>query len=274
MRLVTFERDGSTAPGLLEGDRVRVLGSGFRDLGALLEAGALEAALASPGASFPLGEVRLRAPIPRPPKLVAVGLNYTRHAREQGKEPPRAPMFFGKARNCVVGPDDPIRLPPGREQVDVEVELAVVIGRPGFRIPLEKAMDHVLGFTLFNDVSDREAQKSDGQFYRAKSWATFGPMGPWIATVDELDPSELPLRLRRNGQVQQESTTADMTHPVPLLVHLLSEIHELEAGDVLATGTPEGVGVHRNPPVFLRPGDVVECEIPGLGVLRNPVVRG
>lgn len=274
MRLVTFRHEGGTAPGLLEGDRVRPLGSGFPDLGALLAAGELEPALLAPGPALPLAGVRLLAPIPRPPKIVAVGLNYTRHAREQGKEPPAAPMFFGKARNCVVGPDDPILLPPGRERVDVEVELAVVIGRPGFRIPAERVLEHVLGFTIFNDVSDREAQKGDGQFYRAKSWATFGPMGPWIATPDELDWSGLPIRLSRNGQLQQDSTTADMTHPVERLVELLSQVHELEAGDVLATGTPEGVGLHRDPPVFLREGDVIECEIPGLGLLRNPVRQG
>ncbi len=274
MKLVTFEHQGRTAPGLLEGQMVAALGGGFPDLGALLEAGALDSALRARRPSVPLAEVRLLAPVPRPAKLVGVGLNYCQHAREQGQEPPASPMFFGKARNCVVGPDQPILLPPGRDQIDVEVELAVVIGRPGFRIPPGRVLDHVLGFTILNDVSDRQAQSSDGQFYRAKSWATFGPMGPWIATPDELDWSNLPIRLRLNGRLQQDSTTADMTHSATLLVELLSQVHGLEAGDVIATGTPSGVGVHRNPPVFLRDGDVVECEISGLGALRNPVRQG
>lgn len=269
MRFVTFELEGRTAPGILEGEEVVELG-GALDFGALLQTSGPWERLAT----HRLADVRLRAPIPRPPKIVAVGLNYTAHAREQGKEPPAAPMFFAKARNCVIGPDEAIVLPPGRERIDVEVELAVVIGRPCFQATAEEAMECVLGFTVFNDVSDREAQKSDGQFYRAKSWATFGPMGPWIATPDAVPWADAAIRLRRNGEVQQDSRTSDMTHAVPRLLALLSQVHELEPGDVIATGTPAGVGVHRRPPVFLQDGDLIECSIEGLGALRNPVRRG
>lgn len=250
MRLARFEVEGRELQGSLEGDRV-----------------------VSSGESWPLTSVRLLAPVPRPPKVVAVGLNYAEHASEGGRVAPAAPMFFAKARTCVIGPEEPIVLPPGRSEIDVEVEMAVVIGRPGFRIPADRALEHVLGFTVMNDVSDREAQRSDKQYYRAKSWPTFGPMGPVIATPDSFRWEDAAIRLRRNGIVQQESRTSFLIHPVPRLIELLSQVHELEEGDVILTGTPAGMGAFRDPPVFLQPGDVIECEIEGIGVLRNPVVR-
>lgn len=275
MKLVTYAFEGRSAPGRVERDEVVDLSENgrFADLGALIAATAMERLPDLSGPRRPLSAVRLLAPIPRPPKFVAVGLNYRDHALEQNKQPPDFPMFFGKASNCVIGPDEAIQLPAGREEIDVEVELGVVFGRAGGRIPAERALDFVLGFTLVNDVSDRKAQRDDKQFYRAKSFRTFGPMGPWIVTPDEFDHRDAPIRLWRSGNLQQQSRTRELLFSVETLTELLSAAQDIEPGDVLATGTPAGVGVFRKPPVFLQPGDLIECEIEGLGRLSNPVVR-
>lgn len=275
MKLVTFEFEGRSAPGRVEQDQVVDLSQDgrFADLGALIAVTPMEQLAGLSGPRRPVSGVRWRAPIPRPPKFVAVGLNYRDHALEQNKQPPDFPMFFGKARNCVIGPEETIELPAGREEIDVEVELGVVFGRSGSCIPAGRALEHVLGFTIVNDVSDRKAQRDDKQFYRAKSFRTFGPMGPWILTPDEFDHRDAPIRLWRSGHLQQESRTRELLFSVETLIELLSAAQDLEPGDVLATGTPAGVGVFRKPPVFLQPGDVIECEIEGLGKLSNPVSR-
>jgi 2,4-diketo-3-deoxy-L-fuconate hydrolase len=222
--------------------------------------------------SLPLKEVRLRAPILRPPKIVCVGLNYRDHAAEQKKEPPAAPMLFAKAANVVIGDGDPIRIPSAiSTKVDYEVELGVVIGRPAFKVSRAEALSYVLGYTVFNDVTARDIQQGDKQWFRGKSFDTFAPMGPLIAGADELKPDRLKIDLAVNGRSMQNGTTADMIFDVASIIEYASACFPLEVGDVIATGTPSGVGVFRNPPVFLKPGDVVEAKIEGIGTLRNPV---
>lgn len=275
MKLVTYHAQGQSAPGRIEGDEVVDLSQDgrFADLGELIATMPAARLARLDGRRRPLSSVRLLAPIPRPPKFVAVGLNYRDHALEQNKQPPEYPMFFAKARNCVIGPDERIELPNGRQEIDVEVELGVVFGLPGGSISRERALEHVLGFTIVNDVSDRKAQRDDKQFYRAKSFRTFGPMGPVVVTPDEFDHRDAPIRLWRSGNLQQESSTKELLFSVERLIELLSAAQDIEPGDVLATGTPAGVGVFRTPPVFLQDGDTIVCEIEGLGKLTNPVVR-
>jgi 2-keto-4-pentenoate hydratase/2-oxohepta-3-ene-1,7-dioic acid hydratase in catechol pathway len=218
----------------------------------------------------PLREIEIVAPILRPPKIVCVGLNYRDHAEEQNRPLPKSPMLFAKAANIVVGHEATVRIPPDApEQVDYEVELGVVIGREGYRIPSAEAGAYVFGYTVFNDVTARDVQKADRQFFRGKSFHTFAPMGPVLVTGDELDPSALDLRMHINGELRQESNTRNLIFDVPALVEHVSRCFPLEAGDVIATGTPGGVGVFRDPPLFLKPGDVMEARIEGIGVLRN-----
>jgi len=223
-----------------------------------------------------LQKVALLAPVVLPSKIVAVGLNYRDHAEEQNKPLPERPMLFAKAPSCLQAPGRPIELLPECERVDAEAELAVIISRPGRAIAVENALDHIAGYTCFNDVSDREAQYSDRQFFRGKSMDTGGPCGPWIVTPDELsDPlaSGLQVRCRWNGELMQDSNTDQLIFPVDELVSYISRTMTLMPGDIISTGTPGGVGVFRDPQVFLQPGDTVEVEIEGIGTLSNPVTR-
>lgn len=224
------------------------------------------------GMILPLESVRLRAPIARPGKITCIGMNYADHAREGGKEPPTAPIFFLKASNTVIGPNDPIILPPNSEKVDYEAEFAVVLGKPGRRISEESAYQYVAGYTILNDVSARDMQFGDGQWFRGKSCDTFAPTGPWIVTRDEVpDPHNLRISLTLNGQTMQDSNTSNLIFRVPYLVSYLSQSLSWETGDLISTGTPPGVGVHRNPPVLLKSGDEVSITVERLGTLTNPV---
>jgi len=225
------------------------------------------------GALRSLTEVRLLAPVPRPGKVVAVGLNYRDHAAEAKMPVPEAPVIFGKFPSAVIGPDAPVVLPASSDRVDYEAELAVVIGRRARGIARADALQAVLGFTNANDVSARDFQKADGQWVRAKSCDTFAPLGPAIVTLDELvRPDALGIELRLNGHTMQRSNTSEFIFDVPALVAFIADTITLEPGDVILTGTPAGVGFARRPPAYLRDGDSVEVEIDGLGVLRNPVV--
>jgi 2-keto-4-pentenoate hydratase/2-oxohepta-3-ene-1,7-dioic acid hydratase in catechol pathway len=220
-----------------------------------------------------LADVRLLAPVPRPGKVVCIGLNYRDHAAESNMPIPERPVVFSKFPTSVVGPDDAVVLPASSTQVDYEAELAVVIGRRAKRVPRERAFEYVLGYTNFDDVSARDFQFGDGQWQRGKSCDTFAPTGPFIATVDEVpDPHRLSIRFRLNGRTLQDSNTDQLIFGVPELVAFLSETITLEPGDLIATGTPPGVGFARKPPVFVQPGDVLEVEIDGLGVLSNTAV--
>jgi 2-keto-4-pentenoate hydratase/2-oxohepta-3-ene-1,7-dioic acid hydratase in catechol pathway len=218
-----------------------------------------------------IASVELLAPVPRPGKVVAIGRNYREHAAEEGVDPPPAPLIFAKWPSAVVGPGADIRWDPGlTRQVDYEAELAVVIGRTARRVSREDALDHVLGYTCLNDVSARDLQFGDGQWVRGKSLDTFCPMGPAIVTTDELDdPQGLAIRCIVGDEVVQEANTSQMYFSVAEIVSYCSEAFTLEPGDVIATGTPSGVGVFRKPPRFLNDGDRVVVEIDRLGRLEN-----
>ncbi len=254
----------------------RVRTSGGKTLHALLEndkaqpiEGDIFGSWKKSGKPLPLSEVRLLAPL-IPVNLLCFGRNYRAHAAEGGDAPPPEPLLFIKASSCVTDPGSPIVLPPvAPSQVDYEAELAVVIGKAARGVPREKALSYVFGYTCANDVSARDIQGKDGQWSRAKSFDTFGPLGPWIET--ELDPSKLRIRGRLNGRTMQDAPTADLIFDVPYLIEFLSRGMTLLPGTVLSTGTPSGVGFAQKPPAWLKPGDVFEVDIEGIGVLRNPV---
>ena len=225
------------------------------------------------GVFTPIEKVRLRAPLPRPGKIVCVGLNYESHRAEQGIKSPARPIFFLKSGNTICGPGDSIVLPPNSAQVDHEAEFAVVIGKRGKGIPEEKVFEHIAGFTILNDVTARDMQHGDGQWFRGKSCDTFGPTGPCIVTTDEIpDPHSLRISLTLNGRTMQDSNTCDLIFKIPFLLSYLSQSLTWEVGDLLSTGTPGGVGHHRKPPVYLRPGDTVSVTVEGIGTLTNPVL--
>jgi 2-keto-4-pentenoate hydratase/2-oxohepta-3-ene-1,7-dioic acid hydratase in catechol pathway len=217
-------------------------------------------------------DVRLLAPVPRPPKVICIGLNYRDHAAESKMEVPKSPVVFSKFATAVVGPEDVITLPRSSAKVDYEAELAVVIGRRSKHVSRDEALGQVLGYANLNDVSARDFQFADGQWQRGKSCDTFCPLGPCIVTADEIpDPQRLDIRFRLNGETLQDSNTSQLIFGVPELVEFLSDSITLEPGDVIATGTPPGVGFARKPPVYLKDGDVAEVEVEGLGILRNTV---
>jgi len=207
----------------------------------------------------------------RDPKIVCVGLNYGAHAGESGGDLPKAPLLFGKFANTLAGDGDPIVLPPEIGHVDAEAELAVVIGERASRVGKEQAFDVIEGYTCANDVSARDAQFGDGQWFRGKGFDTFCPVGPRIVSAGELDPSDLRIQQRLNGEVLQDSRTSDLIFDVPTLVSYVTQAITLEPGDLILTGTPEGVGIFREPKITLVAGDVVEIEVEGIGVLRNEV---
>jgi 2-keto-4-pentenoate hydratase/2-oxohepta-3-ene-1,7-dioic acid hydratase in catechol pathway len=213
-------------------------------------------------------------PIARPGKIVCVGMNYRDHAIESGAEVPDEPVLFAKWPNSLIGPDQPIVLPPGFDQVDYEAELGVVIGARAREVRVEEALDAVAGYLCLNDVSARDLQFRDGQWTRAKSLDTFCPVGPRLVPASEVgDPQRLGIRCLVNGEVMQDSSTDQMCFTVAELVAFISETITLEPGDLIATGTPAGVGFTRKPPVFLQPGDEVTVDIDRVGALTNPVRR-
>ena len=281
MRIGSFGEAGRERPAVVIEDRVAdLLGArptwpkGWRGI---LDAGLLPQipAAAREAPQTPLAAGRLGPPIVDPGKIIAIGLNYRDHALEQKKEPPSAPLLFAKAPSCLIGPADPIRLPDPaiEDQVDCEAELCVVIGRAGRNIPESEAMEHVLGFTIMNDVSGRRSQYGDKQWFRGKSYDTFGPCGPWIVTRDELaEPAGLNLEADWGSRPMQRGNTRDLIFSVPALVSYISRMMTLAPCDLITTGTPAGVGVFRDPPVFLRTGEVVTIRLEGIGELRNPVI--
>ena len=211
-------------------------------------------------------------PIDRPGKIIAVGLNYRDHADEATVTPPTSPILFAKWTTCLIGPNQPIVIPKGIDEVDWEAELAVVIGRTAQNVGVDDALDFVRGYTCMNDVSARRAQRDDGQWTRAKSFDTFGPIGPREVPAREIpDPQVLNIRARVNGETMQDSNTSLMIFSVAHLIAFISAGITLEPGDVITTGTPNGVGAFRSTPIFLQPGDRVDIEIDGIGTLSNPV---
>ncbi len=280
MKLAAFSIDGRTRLGAVVGERIvdlTVVGAPATML-ELIQAGpeawvrvdALGGAAGAP--SFPLGSVRLLAPLPNPPKIVAIGLNYMDHCREQNVPVPDKPLVFAKFPSSIIGPGEDIVWDPAMtQQVDLEGELAFVIGARARNVRAEDAYAVIAGYVCLNDVTARDLQFGDRQWVRGKSLDTFCPIGPWIRTRDEVpDPHALGLLSERNGTVMQDSSTSLLIHKVPALVEFITRAFTLLPGDVVATGTPSGVGVFRKPPVFLQDGDVIAVEVEGLGRLENP----
>ncbi len=281
MKLATFTHDGHTRVGIVDGDDVVDLSRAAPDLPremvAFLEAGrsALLAARATldAGPRIRLDEVRLEAPIARPPKFLAVGLNYADHVAESGVDPPAHPTIFNKQSTCVTGPHDPVHVPRASHVVDYEGELGFVIGRRCRHVSQDDAADVIAGYLVVDDVTVRDWQLRTPTWTMGKSFDTHGPIGPWIVTADELpDPHQLRLRTWVNGELRQESNTKELIFNCFSLVEHFSTAFTLEPGDIVATGTPAGVGITMKPPKLLVAGDVVRVEIEGIGAIENPVV--
>ena len=276
MRLVTFVEGGKAArPGLVVDGGVVDLGAeGFEDAIAFMGApGSVQAEAARARPTIALEKVRLLAPVPNPPRIFGIGVNYAEHAAESGTRMRDVPTVFLVLSSAVVGPGADVVLPRASSQVDYEAELAVVIGKAGHRIAASEWEEHVFGYTMMNDVSARDVQRATSQWTLAKSFPTFAPMGPWVVTKDEItDPHRLGISLTIGGERLQDSNTSQMIYKIPALIEYLSGIVPLEVGDVISTGTPAGVGMGRTPQRWLKAGDEMVVAIEGIGELRNPVV--
>ncbi|MDD5727431.1 MAG: fumarylacetoacetate hydrolase family protein [Victivallales bacterium] len=258
MKIARFTNGGSTPRyGIVQDSELNVI------------SGDIFGSFTKTGEILPLDRIRLLAPV-EPPNILCFGRNYKAHAEEGGDDIPKFPILFIKATSCLANPDDEIIIPaiaPG--QIDYEAELAVVIGKRAYKVPENKALDYVLGYTCANDVSSRDCQNADGQWARAKSFDTFCPLGPWIET--DLDPASVRVQGRLNGRTMQDASTALLIFSISFLISYLSRAMTLLPGTVILTGTPAGCGFARKPPLWLKPGDVYGVEIEGIGVLRNAV---
>ena len=276
MKLVTFvEGDMGSRPGLVvEGGIIDLSAEGFKDSIAFMGAPAsVQADLAKSKATFSMDGVKLLAPVPAPPRIFGIGVNYAEHSAESGTPMQKVPTVFIVLSSAVVGPDANVILPKASEKPDYEAELAVVIGKAGYQIPASRAMEHVFGYTIMNDVSARDVQRATSQFSLGKSFPTFAPMGPWVVSKDEVaDPHSLQISLTIGGEKLQDSNTGMMIFQIPALIEYISGITPLEVGDVISTGTPAGVGMGRTPPRWLKPGEEMVIEIEGIGELRNRTV--
>jgi len=283
VRLLTFRTADGARLGVLRGDEVVELADP-PDMLSLIDSGeeGLELVRSSlsrgKGKVHRLAEVRVQAPLPNPRgNVVAIGRNYQAHAEESARAAGKAvdpPTVFTKAVTSVAGPNDDVVIDAAvTSQVDWEVELGVVVGRAALNVARARARDHIFGYMVVNDVSARDIQFGwGGQYFKGKSLDGFCPTGPWIVTRDELDPGALRLSLRVNGETKQDASTSDMIYPVDAVIEWVSKGMTLRAGTIIATGTPDGVGFARTPPEFLKPGDVVEAEVEGIGTLRNRFV--
>jgi 2-keto-4-pentenoate hydratase/2-oxohepta-3-ene-1,7-dioic acid hydratase in catechol pathway len=281
MKLATFTHDSVTRIGLVDADAVVDLAAAApelpREMVAFLETGRealvrAHSALDS-GARIPLSEIKLEAPIARPPKFLAVGLNYADHVAESGIDTPKFPTIFNKQSTCVTGPTDPIHVPRASHVLDYEGELGFVIGERCRHVSRDDAADVIAGYLVVNDATVRDWQLRTPTWSIGKSFDTHGPIGPWIVTQDELhDPHQLRLRTWVNGDLRQESNTKELIFDCFGLVEHLSTAFTLEPGDIIATGTPGGVGIASKPPKLLKAGDVVRVEIEGIGEIENPVI--
>ena len=283
MKLMMFEKAGGPALGLVEDDSVIDLAGADpslpKDLAAQIAAGPtalakVKAAAAKAPAKLPLASVKAALPIARPSKFICVGLNYALHAKEGGHPIPTYPSFFLRVPTSLNAAGAPVIRPKVSIQLDYECELTIVIGKGGRHIPETKALDHVFGYTLFNDVSVRDFQRKTTQWTPGKNFDATGPLGPWVVTADELPPGASGLRIctRVNGETMQDSNTSDMIFSTANIVATLSEFMTLEPGDLIATGTPSGVAHARKPPAWMKAGDTVEVEVERIGVLSNPIV--
>lgn len=276
MKLVTFTAgDSAPRPGLVvEGGIVDLSAEGFRDSIAFMGAPAsVQADVARSKPGIAMDGVRFLAPVPAPPRIFGIGVNYAEHAKESGTEPQKVPTVFLVLSSAVVGPDADVVLPKASAKPDYEAELAVVIGKQGYQIAAADAMEHVFGYTVMNDVSARDVQRATSQWSLGKSFPTFAPMGPWVVSKDEIaDPHRLGISLTIGGERLQDSNTSQMIYRIPALIEYLSGIVALQVGDVISTGTPAGVGMGRTPQRWLKVGDEMVIAIEGIGELRNPVV--
>jgi 2-keto-4-pentenoate hydratase/2-oxohepta-3-ene-1,7-dioic acid hydratase in catechol pathway len=274
MRLVSFsESGGAVKPGFLFEDTGTILDLSPNGFGSTLDVISQGSTQAAAVRKVPLGQVRLHAPLPNPPRVFAIGLNYRDHATESGMELPTTPVVFFKLTTSVIGPGEAIVLPKNSTQPDYEAEFAFVIGKGGYRIPASAWREHVYGYTIVNDVSARDVQFASTQWSMSKSFPTFCPLGPAIVTVDEIaDPHQLGISLTIDGERLQNSNTRELVFKIPELIEYLSSITPLLPGDIISTGTPPGVGLGRNPKRWLRPGETVTVTVEGLGSLTNPVV--
>jgi len=276
MKLVSFSvAPDKVHPGALIEEAALVVdltAANYPDTLAAIAAGFVAVEKAGAYPSYKLGEVRLHAPLANPPRIFAIGLNYRDHAKETKKELPAAPVVFFKLTTAIIGPGDAIVLPKNSSEPDYEAELALVIGKGGYRIPTSAWRDHVYGYTIVNDVTARDVQRATSQWSLAKSFPTFCPMGPAIVPAGEIsDPHQLAISLEIGGELLQSSNTREMIFNIPELVEYISSITPLLPGDIVSTGTPAGVGMGRLPQRWLRPGDTVTINIDGIGSLVNPV---
>jgi 2-keto-4-pentenoate hydratase/2-oxohepta-3-ene-1,7-dioic acid hydratase in catechol pathway len=269
VRLVSFDPGSGPRAGVLDGDRVLDTGMSMREL---LATGRPEEVAAAEGEGVALAEVQLLPPVPDPEKIIAIGLNYAEHAKEGRAEPPESPTFFAKFRNALRADGEEVELPAGSEKVDYEAEIAFVIGRRAKDVSEAQAIDHLAGYTLLNDLSARDLQFATPQWMPGKVFDGSAPCGPAIVTPDEAGPPDaLQIALDLNGERMQEATTDDLIFSIPALVAHLSSLMTLEPGDLVATGTPAGVGGAREPRVWLKPGDELVVSSPQLGELRTRI---
>jgi acylpyruvate hydrolase len=282
MKLMMFEKGPGTALGVVEGDSVIDIAAADatipKDLASLIAAGPaalakVKAAAAKATARMPLASVKPALPIARPSKFICIGLNYALHAKEGGHPMPTYPSLFLRVPTSLTAAGAPVVRPKCSIQLDYECELTIVVGKGGRHIPEDRALEHVFGYTLFNDVSVRDYQRKTTQWTIGKNFDATGPFGPVLISADELPPGAAGLHIesRLNGQVMQSANTSDMIFPVDETIDLLAQCMTLEPGDVIVMGTPAGVGQARTPPVWMKAGDVIEIEIERIGTLRNPV---
>ena len=273
MRLLTFRTDNGTRAGRVDGDRVVPLDA--PDVGALLAGGeaALAAAREATGLGLPYADLDLAPVVPNPPKIICVGQNYLAHIREQGAQVPDYPTLFNKYRLALIGPRDDIVLPRVSERVDWEVELTIVIGRPARHVSGAAAEEAIFGYTVMNDTSVRDWQFRTQQWMQGKAFEASTPLGPVVVSRDEIDPSNLRLTTEIEGRLMQDGRTSDLIFKPADLVAYCSDIFTLEPGDVIATGTPSGVGNARQPPVYVQAGQTVRCTVEGIGSLVNRAVK-
>lgn len=280
MKLLRYGPQGAEKPGLLDGnDQIRDLSGVIGDVaGDTLDDAALDKLRAIDPASLPLveGNPRIGACVGHVGKFICIGLNYADHAAESGMALPEEPVIFFKATSAICGPNDTVEIPRNSEKTDWEVELGVVIGKAAKYVTIDDALSHVAGYCVVNDLSERDFQlHRSGQWVKGKSADTFGPIGPWLVTRDEIaDPQDLPMYLEVNGKRFQDGSTNTMHFDVATVISHLSQFMSLQPGDVISTGTPPGVGMGQKPAIYLKPGDKIELGIEGLGVQNQNVVAG
>ena len=278
MKLVTFSRSGNQSYGVVNNDTVtdigQTLGNTHPDLKSLIrdDYSKLISSNIDAAPQVAISDVQLLPPITNPDKIICVGLNYESHRKETGRPEVDFPTLFTRFANSQIGDGEAMWRPAESTSFDYEGELAVIIGSGGWKIPVDKALEHVAGYSCYNDGSVRDWQRHTSQFTPGKNFLHTGPFGPWLVTADEIpDPSTLTLTTRLNGKVMQHATTDLLIFTIPVLINYISRFTRLEPGDVIVSGTPGGVGFKRDPQIFMKPGDVVEVEISKIGTLKNPI---